>query len=314
MQHVMTPDGAPRLGARFPVSAKFPSELILFFGLGEVGRVYLTFAPDGAITKAEADLLDAPYKHMIIDDPSILMMFSDRGDGIDIKPASPLTKFRLDPIEIIEDEEGGVDLASFDTGRLVDVTHLSNAARIGLPQKDASGEGAVHRRIRETFESQLAKESGESKAKTRQRFAPPGTITQDSSRGSTRQSPDRVIMAKNEPITPDGSLDRFGETQQGNNQALETPPRSQSYSTKPAPTANMSAEAALTKSGKAALALQRVLDSLDDADGELYYQFATVTRKEIAKDEDNRENSMKTCTSSLSATRSLGYITLMRLY
>jgi hypothetical protein len=95
-------------------------------------------------------------------------------------------------------------------------------------------------------------------------------------------------MAKNEPITPDGSLDRFGETQQGNNQALETPPRSQSYSTKPAPTANMSAEAALTKSGKAALALQRVLDSLDDADGELYYQFATVTRKEVAKDEDKK--------------------------
>jgi hypothetical protein len=143
----------PPLDMKFPVRHSFPAEHIQAFGSGKVDRLYLTFASDGTIEKAEAGLIDAPYKRMVIDDPAILRIFGKRGDRIDMNALHPAAKFRLDPLEIVDDENGNVDLASFDIGRLVDITHLPLAARYGwsenhLGKADPTAEGEVHKRVR----------------------------------------------------------------------------------------------------------------------------------------------------------------------
>jgi hypothetical protein len=145
---------APRLDIRFLIRARFPSEHIQAFGFAEVGPVYLTFAANGTIRKAEAALIDATFKHMLIDSPDILRIFGQRGDSIDMSILHPAAKFRLDILNIVDDNEGELDMTSFDAGRLMDITNLPAATRFGwsqaqLDRLDTLNGGAVHERVRE---------------------------------------------------------------------------------------------------------------------------------------------------------------------
>jgi hypothetical protein len=140
------------LDTKFPISARFPSEHIQAFGFGEVGRIFLTFAANGSIRKAESELIDAPYKSMLIDNPETLRIFGQRGDSIDIDVLHPAAKFRMDALEIKVDEGGELDMTSFDVGRLVDITDMSASARFGWPLPTETEEGDVYRRVREAME------------------------------------------------------------------------------------------------------------------------------------------------------------------
>ncbi|KAF1911395.1 hypothetical protein BDU57DRAFT_566037 [Ampelomyces quisqualis] len=168
---------------RLPVRQSFPAEHIQAFGSGRVDRVYLTFASDGTIEKAEAGLIDAPYKRMLIDDPAILCIFGKHADIIDMSAIHPAAKFRLDPLKLLEDENGEVDLASFDVGRLVDITHLPAASRYGwsenyLGKAIPTAEGEVHKRVREALISSNAKQTAWKRAsKVRTNNAPLGATS-----------------------------------------------------------------------------------------------------------------------------------------
>ncbi|OAL06310.1 hypothetical protein IQ06DRAFT_362590 [Phaeosphaeriaceae sp. SRC1lsM3a] len=140
----------------------FPHLHIEAFGAGEVGRVHVTFSPSGEVVKAEAGLAHAPFKRMLIDDTRILKMFGERGDIIDINLIHPAARFRLDPLEIIDDEDGELDMSSFDVGRLVDITHLPAAAKYGwsknyLNKAEPKEEVEVHRRVRQDVEHEAQK-------------------------------------------------------------------------------------------------------------------------------------------------------------
>jgi hypothetical protein len=148
---------------RIQVRTRFPVHHIQAFGFGVVDRVWVTVGSDGQIQKAEAELIDVPYKRMIIDDPHLLRIFVDRGQKIDVTLLHPRPKFRLDPITDIPDDGEDLDMSIFDVGRLVDITHLPAAARFGtkklnLGMVDRSEEGAVHKRVRQTFEEEWAKQ------------------------------------------------------------------------------------------------------------------------------------------------------------
>jgi hypothetical protein len=156
--------GPPKLDIRFPIHARFPSELIQAFGFGEVGFVYLTFAANGTIRKAEAELTDATFKNMLIDSPEILRIFGQRGDSIHMEVMHAAPKFRLDALEIIVDDEGELDMTSFDVGRLVDFTTMPASARFGWSKSqvdkfDPMNEGAVHKRVREGLDADRAKKA-----------------------------------------------------------------------------------------------------------------------------------------------------------
>lgn len=144
------------------VEARFPDQHIKAFGAGEVGPVYVTLSPGGKVIKAEAELIQAPFKKMLIDDPKILKIFDERGKGIDINLLHPAAKFRLDPLKILDDEGGELDMSNFDVGRLVDITHLPRAAKYGwsehhLSKADPEEEGEVHKRVREIVEDEEQK-------------------------------------------------------------------------------------------------------------------------------------------------------------
>jgi hypothetical protein len=129
--HSMSSYRLARLDTKLPISAEFPSQRIQAFGFGEVGQVYLRFAANGTILRAEADLIGAQYKQMIIEDADILRIFCKRGETIIVNLLHPAAKFRLDPLEIIVDDEGELDMTSFDTAHLLDITGLPAAARYG---------------------------------------------------------------------------------------------------------------------------------------------------------------------------------------
>jgi hypothetical protein len=148
---------------RIQVRTRFPAHHIQAFGFGAVDHVYVSVGSDGQILKAEAELIDAPYKRMIIDDPHLLRIFVDRGQNIDVTVLHPWPKFRLDPIMDIPDDGEDLDMSIFDVGRLVDITHLPAAARFGtmkhnLGMVDTSEEGAVHKRVRQTLEEEWEKQ------------------------------------------------------------------------------------------------------------------------------------------------------------
>jgi hypothetical protein len=147
----------PGLDIKFPVRARFPSEHIQAIGFAEVGPVFLTFAANGSIIKAEAELIDAPYQSMLIDSPSILRIFGQRGDAIDINVLHPSAKFRLDALNINIDDNGELDMASFDVARLVDITESPASTRYNWAQTELDGEGEVYRGVRGTFESDKGK-------------------------------------------------------------------------------------------------------------------------------------------------------------
>jgi methionyl-tRNA formyltransferase len=104
----------------YPIPASFPSEYIHNFGDGRVGGIHLTFGFQGAVVRAEADIINGPYKRMIIDDPKILRIFGARGDVINVTALHPVPKFFLDPHVIHLNENGELDMDSFDVGRLKD--------------------------------------------------------------------------------------------------------------------------------------------------------------------------------------------------
>lgn len=160
----MSSENTPTNATVASIEVRFPHQHIQAFGAGEVGRVYVTLSPSGNIIKAEADLAHAPFKKMLIDDPKILKIFGQRADGIgiDIKLLHPAARFRLDPLEIRDDEDGELDTISFDIGRLVDITHLPTAAKYGwsehhLSKADLTEEGEVHKRVRLIVEDEEQK-------------------------------------------------------------------------------------------------------------------------------------------------------------
>jgi len=107
------------------VVGRFEAAHIGAFGLGEVGPIYLTITPKGRIVKAEAVLIDAPFKRMLIDDPDILRIFGKRGEKITMSVLHPCPRFRLEPVNL-ETED-----LDFDVGRLVDITNQPAAAVYG---------------------------------------------------------------------------------------------------------------------------------------------------------------------------------------
>ncbi|KAH7396986.1 hypothetical protein DE146DRAFT_789606 [Phaeosphaeria sp. MPI-PUGE-AT-0046c] len=146
------------------IADQFPHLHIEALGAGEVGSVYVTHSSSGEVLKAEAELNYAPFKRMLIDDPEIFKIFGERDESIDIKFLHPMRRFRLDPLEIIEDEDGELDMTSFDIGRLVDITHLPTAAKYGwsenyLSKANPMEEGEVHRRVRQDVELEAQKKS-----------------------------------------------------------------------------------------------------------------------------------------------------------
>lgn len=167
---------------KLPVRHPFPIEHIEAFGSGRVDKVYLSFATNGAITKAEANLIEAPYKRMIIDDPAILRIFGDRGDKIDMSALHPAAKFRLDPLELIDNENGELDLASFDFGRLFCITHLPGSARFGwsknhLGKADPTAEGEVQKRVREALLASEQKQTAKKRVDNARSSRAPLTAT-----------------------------------------------------------------------------------------------------------------------------------------
>lgn len=167
---------------KLPVRRPFPIEHIEAFGSGRVDKVYLTFTPNGAVAIAEAELIDAPYKRMVIDDPAILRIFGDRGDKIDMSALHPAAKFRLDPLELADDEDAELDLGSFDVGRLVDITHMPGAARFGwsknhLGKADPNAEGEVHKRMREAVLSSKQKQTAKKRVDNARSSRAPPTAT-----------------------------------------------------------------------------------------------------------------------------------------
>jgi len=108
---------------------RFNPVYITCFGYADVDKVLLSFNNRGEIIKAEAELIDATYERMLIDDPSILRIFDERGEKIDMSVLHPCPKFRLDPVDCdtVEDDEE----PDFVVARLVDITNLPKAARFG---------------------------------------------------------------------------------------------------------------------------------------------------------------------------------------
>jgi hypothetical protein len=245
--------GPPKLDIRYPIRARFPSELIQAFGFGEVGTVYLTFAANGTIRKAEAELIDATFKSMLMDSPEILRIFGQRGDSIHVEVLHPAPKFRLDALQIIVDDEGELDMTSFDVGRLVDITNLRAAARYGwskaqLDRLDPLNEGAVHKRVRESFGSNEAKKANRGR-KPRTNGAAKDELDVD---GQLAQATDAALSLRN----------------------TSSPARHRRPAT-PMP--------AGVQGQKMGVVFQQILDNLSDAAKATYTLYVTDTRKETAK-------------------------------
>ena len=161
-----------KMVTRVQVRDRFPSVHIQGFGFGTVGLVYVTFDHFGKIALAEAELYDASYKSMVIDDPKILRIFGDQGEKIDMDLLYPWAQFRLDPAIWSSDFDGasqdpggnqlGVQNKSrrlsdidddelFAVGRLMDITHLPAIARFGLRGIDASKQSGGRKVFQNSF-------------------------------------------------------------------------------------------------------------------------------------------------------------------
>jgi hypothetical protein len=188
------------LDQKFAIPARFPSEHIQAIGLGEVGSIFLTFAANGSIRKAEAELINAPYKRMLIDNPAILRIFGQRGDSIDTNVLHPSAKFRLDALKIKVDDDGDLDMTSFDVGRLVDITNMPESAHMAWPVPTDTEEGDVHRRVREALELDKGK-----KAK-RGKFTPANDVAKDSVAkakvDANKNAVPTTVLTSNPPTLP----------------------------------------------------------------------------------------------------------------
>lgn len=151
----------------------FPIGHIQAFGAGTVGPIYVTFDDNEKIVLAEAELYDATFKRMIIDDPNTLRIFGDRGEKIDMDVLHPWPKFRLDPLGPISIDDTGVN--EFEVGRLTDITRQPASARFGTPFHnlatiDPSGKGEVYRSIQKTFGGEAKKVGAHGKSHPPQGF------------------------------------------------------------------------------------------------------------------------------------------------
>ncbi|KAJ4359502.1 uncharacterized protein N0V89_000057 [Didymosphaeria variabile] len=78
----------------------FPRAHVTNLGGGIIGPVYLTRTQDGEVLFAEAQLFQAPFKHMVIDSPTLLDMFKGPTQRIDLNVLDhPWPQFRLEPRE-----------------------------------------------------------------------------------------------------------------------------------------------------------------------------------------------------------------------
>ncbi|KAH7082920.1 hypothetical protein BKA63DRAFT_584068 [Paraphoma chrysanthemicola] len=148
---------------RTTVPVPFPAQHIQAFGLSSrVGLVYVFKDANGRVVKAAAKLDDAPYQRMIIVDPNILRIFGENGNVINMSVLHPWPLFRLDSIKPVPEDGDDLDMSMFDVARLVEITQLPAAARLGNERyrlgmvNDPEG-SAVHERVRKTFEEDGAK-------------------------------------------------------------------------------------------------------------------------------------------------------------
>jgi hypothetical protein len=250
------------LDRKFAINARFPSDHIQAFGFGEVGRIFLTFAANGSIRKAEAELIDAPYKRMLIDNPVILRMFGQRGDSIDMDALHPAAKFRMDPLETKVDNDGELDLTSFDVGRLVDITNMSASARFGWPLPTETEEGDVHRRVREAVEL--------NKGKNVKRGGPTLVI------GVAMDSVAKGRIDANKPPVPTTAV----------TPPVTTPPTESSSASKRNPNRNKPIPGGVY--GKEmGLVFPQILARLPKPEAKIYTEYVTDGRKDAARSETN---------------------------
>ena len=131
------------------INEPFPIEYIEAFGAGTVGPIHIAFNDEGKIILAVAELYEATFERMLIDDPNILRIFGKDGSTINMDVLHPWPKFRLFPLGPISDEDSEVN--EFEVGRLTDVTHKPRSwtpLRDPTPlTKDSYKEGAVYKSI-----------------------------------------------------------------------------------------------------------------------------------------------------------------------
>jgi len=283
------------------IKARFPDGHIMAMGAGYVGQVYLHFAPDGSIIKAEADLIDAAFKHIVIDDPDILRIFSKNGDTIDMKLLHPAAVFAIESLNIVNSEEEYFLDATWDNGRLINVTQSSRrmAYRINttLDGPQEPEEGAVHKRIRESIETQLTEKAARKRPGRKRAIEarPSDKVASPTLQAKRQRAAKSVVEVPTESTSAWNINEEADEMQQDYQPEKGTPskraPR-QSALRKLAPKASKLPELdenntpKLTKTQIAMQALQRVLDVLPDDHRETYNHFATVVRKAVAKDEE----------------------------
>ncbi|KAL1591665.1 hypothetical protein SLS60_011663 [Paraconiothyrium brasiliense] len=78
----------------------FPRAHVTNLGGGSIGPVYLTRTQDGKVLFAEAQLFQAPFKHMVVDSPTLLNMFKSPMQRVDLSVLDhPWPRFRLEPRE-----------------------------------------------------------------------------------------------------------------------------------------------------------------------------------------------------------------------
>ncbi|KAF1844985.1 uncharacterized protein K460DRAFT_354846 [Cucurbitaria berberidis CBS 394.84] len=192
-------EGLDESNIRVQVRDRFPASQIQAFGSGTVGLVYVTFDRDGKIILADADLYDATFDRMIIDDSDILRIFGN-GDKISMDLLHPWPIFRLVPADPIPVSCEDPTFELFKTGRLVRVRGAPPMARYGLSipnlqTDDPFEEGEVHRSIRQTVEmaaEEARQPRGSYSIGANDRNFPDRTRT--SSRSSTQQ-PRELVSA-----------------------------------------------------------------------------------------------------------------------
>lgn len=297
----MSSHGEVQADKGFPIKARFPDGHIMAMDVGYVGQVYLHFAPDGTIIKAEADLIDAAFKHIIIDDPDILRVFGKNGDTIDMNMLHPAAVFAIESLNIVNSEEEYFLDATWDNGRLINVTQSSRriAYRINttLDGPQEPEEGAVHKRIRESIETQLTEKAARGRpgrkrateAHLSDKIASPALPAkrQRATKSVVEVLPESArtqdVSEESDLMEQDYQPEKATPRKRASRQCA---PRKLAAKASKDPELNENDTPKLTKTQIAMQALQRVLDVLPDDHREAYNHFATVVRKEVAKNEE----------------------------
>lgn len=101
---------------------EFPRSHVTNLGGGTIGPVHITRTPKGDVLFAEAKLYGAPFKHMIIDSPSLLRMFESPDKPIDLGVLNrPWPELRL-----VEREH-----LNFEVARLEQIEYVRSANHMG---------------------------------------------------------------------------------------------------------------------------------------------------------------------------------------